>query len=199
MIDRDVLVAAVIRRFVSAGGERTRHSRERWNVLLVVPLVEIGFAFGRDVHGVEQEAPRERSIGRRRIAGQRLGALEAQETLAFGGDTLRPGRQVLVGDRLLSRIIERGQGGEIFLSRGPGRGVERGIAAFIMTSAELGLSLKARSTSASLWAEPPDSPSFAASSTCASASSGSISIALRAYRSISASTAPKSFAPATLP
>ena len=59
----------------------------------------------------------------------------------------------------------------------PSQGIDS--AAFIMTSAELGLSLKLRSISASLRAKSPNNASFAASSTCASASSGSISIALR--------------------
>ena len=97
MVERHVFQVAL------RGAETARaallHSGKRRDMLVIVPLVEFILDFGIDVHGIEQQGPCVRR--RHLIARQRLLALEAQEALALGRDTLRPRRQVLPTDRLV--------------------------------------------------------------------------------------------------
>src|SRR5438477_1424109 len=73
MVERDVLpVVAVAAE--STRPEDPRNGGERGDVLLVVPLVELGLELGRDVHRVQQESA---GIGwRALISGQDLVALD---------------------------------------------------------------------------------------------------------------------------
>src|SRR5215467_5978064 len=95
VIEGDVL--AVAGAAEPPGAEHAGHGRERRDVLLVVPLVELGLVLGRDVHGVEQQTSR--ACRRERITRKDLIALEAHESLDPGGDPLRPRRQVRAADR----------------------------------------------------------------------------------------------------
>src|SRR5262245_15635276 len=53
VIERDVLPVAGAAK--AARAEHAGNGGERRDVLLVVPLVELGLELGRDVHGVQQE------------------------------------------------------------------------------------------------------------------------------------------------
>src|SRR5262249_6938359 len=84
MIERDVLPVAASPEATRA--EHAWHRGERGDVLLVVPLVELGLEFGHDVHRVQQEPS---GAGRRElIARQDLIALEAHEAIHARRDAL---------------------------------------------------------------------------------------------------------------
>src|SRR5215831_618017 len=99
MIEGDVL--AVAGAAEAAGAEHAGHGGERRDVLLVVPLVELGLVLGRDVHRVQQQAS---GSGRwKLIAREDLIALEAHEALDLRRDPLRPRREVRAADRQVGR------------------------------------------------------------------------------------------------
>src|SRR5215470_7374211 len=102
MIERDVL--AIAGAAEAAGAEHAGHGGERRDVLLVVPLVELGFVLRRDVHRVEQQAAR--ACRRQLITGKDLIALEAHEPLDPAGDALGPRREVRAADRQIGRARE---------------------------------------------------------------------------------------------
>src|SRR5262245_36166864 len=99
MIEGDVLAVAGAAEAASA--EHAGHGGERRDVLLVVPLVELGLVLGRDVHRVQQQAS---GPGRwKLIAREDLIALEAHEALDLRRDPLRPRREVRAADRQVRR------------------------------------------------------------------------------------------------
>src|SRR5438270_206671 len=104
VVERDVFPVAGAPEAASA--EDTGHGSEGGDVLLVVPLVELGLEPGRDVHRVEQERAGVR--GRQQVAGQDLVALEAHQALDPAGDTLGPRREVLVTGRAIGRASPQG-------------------------------------------------------------------------------------------
>src|SRR5262245_2719822 len=103
MIERDVLA-------ITAGAaeapraEHAGHCGERGDVLLVVPLVELGLQLRLNVHGVEEEAAGAR--GWELVAGQDLIALEPHEAIHACGNPLRPRREVLPADRSIGRALK---------------------------------------------------------------------------------------------
>src|SRR5712691_8566679 len=100
VVERHVFAAAAAAT-ETTGAEDARDGAERRDVLLVVPLVELGLEFGRDVHRVQQQPSG--IAGRELVPGQDLIALEAQQTLDAADDALRPRRQVLPADRQIAR------------------------------------------------------------------------------------------------
>src|SRR5262245_16187707 len=95
VIERDVLPVA--RAAEATCAEHAGNGREGWDVLLVVPLVELGLEFGRDVHRVQQKTA---GVGRRElVTRQDLIAFEAHQAFDTTRDALRPGREVLAADR----------------------------------------------------------------------------------------------------
>src|SRR5712691_8246762 len=78
VVERHVFAAAAAAT-ETTGAQDSRDGAERRDVLLVVPLVELGLEFGRDVHRVQQEPA---GIGGRElVARQDLIAFEPQQTL----------------------------------------------------------------------------------------------------------------------
>ena len=73
------------------------------DVLLVVPLVELGLELRRDVHGVEEKPAG--VPGRQLVAGQDLLALVPHQPLDLGGHALGPWREVLAADRPVRRAL----------------------------------------------------------------------------------------------
>src|SRR4030095_9899271 len=61
----------------AASAQHPGHGRERWDVLLVVPLVELGLELRHDVHRVQEQSPG--AGGRELVPGQELIALEAPD------------------------------------------------------------------------------------------------------------------------
>src|SRR5580765_5058190 len=77
VVERHVL--AVPGAAEAPGAEDAGHGGERRDVLLVVPLVELGFVLRSDVHGIEEQPTR---TGRRQLVARKdLIALEAPQAL----------------------------------------------------------------------------------------------------------------------
>ena len=84
--------------------EHAGHRGERGDVLLVVPLVELGLPLGGDVHGVQEEPARVRR--RELIAGQDLHALGAQQQVDLAGHALGPDGEVRPADGLVRGAVQ---------------------------------------------------------------------------------------------
>src|SRR6267142_462097 len=99
MVERHIL--AIAGPAEPPGAEDARDGGERRNVLLVVPLVELGLLLRRDIHGVEEQAAR---AGRRKlVAREDLVPLEPHQPLDPARDALGPRRQVRAADRQVGR------------------------------------------------------------------------------------------------
>src|SRR5262245_5276991 len=95
----------------ASGAQDAGHGGQRRDVLLVVPLVELGLELRRDVHGVQQEPAG--IAWRKLVAGQDLIAFEAHQTLDLRGHALRPRRRVFATDRQVRRALQHRDAVEI--------------------------------------------------------------------------------------
>src|SRR6516162_1076013 len=89
---------------VAAGAQGAGHRAERWDVLLVVPLVEVALVLGGDVYRDDQESGR---LGRcRAVSWKQLLPLIAHQAFAKAGGALGPRRGIFASDRQIGRALQ---------------------------------------------------------------------------------------------
>src|SRR4029077_11566570 len=100
MVERDVTLGGA-GTAVATGAQGTGHRAERRDMLLVVPLVEVGLVLRGNVHPYDQQRSRFGRCGA--IAREQLLALKAHQALAKTRRALGPGRTIFAADSHIRR------------------------------------------------------------------------------------------------